>query len=132
MRLKNAFEYVRKIFFPSWDRDGKWIIRLAPEQTAHGYCDAQSNTIFLRRVSEDRQRLIESIIHEVCHATSSPTHGRRWRFCMFKAAAVAETIGEIVLSNLLKVEVSIYTILGKKPEDQMTDQCGSSTLGDQN
>jgi hypothetical protein len=112
-RLKTSFEYVRTSYFPRWDKHQKWGIKRVWHLPAQGKCDRISKNILIKEISPEEGELHCILIHEICHASSSPYHGRRWQERMTKASERAEKTGHIKLSKLIDEEVKRYRQIPK-------------------
>lgn len=111
--LTEEYEFVRKTFFPRWDRKEAWKAKKGshtgyPEE--HGYCDAESRTIFInpRHVEKGGGQLRLMLVHEICHAVAGAGHGKRWRSRMEKAAEVAASEGMSELADLIREDAKLY------------------------
>lgn len=107
-RLQEAFEYVRKTFFPRWDKAGQWKVQEKPDLPSHGKCDSEKKTINLQYISEDQDRLEGLLIHEICHAVTIEGHSKKWLDRMKAAATKAREVGHKELSKALFEEVEEY------------------------
>jgi hypothetical protein len=112
-RLKTSFEFVRTFFFPRWDKNQEWDIKRVWHLPAQGKCDRVSKNILIKEISSEEDELHCIVIHEICHASSSPYHGRRWQERMTKASEKAGKIGFIKLSKLIDEEVKRYRQIPK-------------------
>jgi len=107
MSLKDyerVFDYVRKTYFPRWDRKKAWKLQVLEDvDGAEGRCISDSKTIKIRYTTESRLRPL--LIHEIAHAAASVGHDKKWQARMDKAAKKAETVGEIELSLEIRKEI---------------------------
>ena len=99
-RLQDAFQYVRKTFFPRWDKKGKWRVVYLPEfkkrdeqQMAENLkrqgreypfklnigaiCPNVGTDIIFYRIPANNSVLFEMLIHEICHALTNDGHGKK-------------------------------------------------------
>ena len=106
-KLEGAFNDVRKIFFPRWDRQKKWSVELIPDLPSPGRCEIGIKKIILKLIPEDDDELKLILIHEICHALI-PNHKKRWRDRLRIAAAKAKSIVETALSNKIWNEILDY------------------------
>lgn len=110
MSLKDyerEFDYVRKTYFPRWDRKKEWKLQVLEDvDGAEGRCISDSKTIKIRHATESRLRPL--LIHEMAHAAASVGHDKKWQARMEKAAQKAETIGEAELSSQIRKEIESY------------------------
>ncbi|MBN2381432.1 hypothetical protein JXQ70_00985 [bacterium] len=102
--LQKAFEYVRKTYFPRWDKGGEWSVQLDPGLRLEGECIIKEKKIKVQSVSNNKIELYHLLIHEICH-TSALGHKKKWLNRMLKKAEIAERVGELELSISLKNEV---------------------------
>jgi len=102
-RLQDAFQYVRKTFFPRWDRKKEWTVVYLPEfkkrdeqrmaedirlkglQGAYPFklnitaiCPGVGKCIIVYRIPKNNNELYELLIHEICHAISKDGHRKKW------------------------------------------------------
>lgn len=91
-KLQKAFQYIRETFFPRWDRQHQWRIKIDPELPSQGRCASEIKTIFFKYVPKSELELHSLLIHEICHS-SSPEHGKKWSERMKKARDTARRIG---------------------------------------
>jgi len=105
---EREFDYVRKTYFPRWDRKKEWKLQvLDDDDGAEGHCNAESKTIRVQYTPKRRLRLL--FIHEIAHAAASyGGHSKKWLARMEKAAKQAESIGEIELSSEIRKDVESY------------------------
>jgi len=122
-RLREKYPYIRRVFFPRWDRKGEWRIKLCdrigmngPGRT-DGLCEHKSKTIFVSR-EHDPKELDLVLIHEIAHAVTRGGHGERWVARMEKAARRAEQIGRSELAEAIRREVAAPTLT----EDDVYDE----------
>ncbi len=106
-RLQKAFEYVRVTFFPRWDRNKKWIVRLNHDLPSIGRCNHETKSIEISYISDDDDKLYLLLIHEICHALQLG-HAGIWQARMLKASEKAKEISHENLSEMLKKEVDGY------------------------
>lgn len=104
-RFKKAVEYVRKVFFPRWDSERKWVFKFDDNLPVRGFCENKKRTITIRP-SKDEEGLLEILIHEICHS-SCPHHGNKFLERLTKKAEVAKKIGKNSLAKKLLKDVEI-------------------------
>jgi hypothetical protein len=119
--LNNSFGFVRKVFFPGWDRDHRWRVKRVWHLPAHGRCDRASKNILLKDQLSQEDELYYLLIHEICHAISSPYHGRRWQERMMKASEKASKIGRRELAKMLDEEVKTHRQIPKNIDREAYD-----------
>jgi hypothetical protein len=103
----DEFEYVKRAFFPRWDRKKEWCFQLVDDlDGALGTCNTDSKAIQLTAVP--RERLRELLIHEITHAVSSGRHGKKWQVRMEMAAKRAVSLQMENLAALLRKDIEAY------------------------
>jgi len=80
---------------------------------ADGKRDRVSKNILLKGLFPGEDELSCILIHEICHASSSPYHGKRWQERMTIAGGQAEKIGLKKLLKLIDEEVKRYRQIPK-------------------
>ena len=119
--LKKPFEFVRKMFFPRWDRARRWGVKRVWHLPAQGRCDRASKNILIKDRPPHEDELYCLLIHEICHAVSSPYHGRRWQDRMMKAGDKADKIGHKELAEMLDEEVKRQRLIPKNIDREAYD-----------
>lgn len=119
--LNKSFGFVRKVFFPRWDRDHRWGVKRVWHLPAQGRCDRASKNILLKDQPSQEDELYYLLIHEICHAISSPYHGRRWQERMIKASDKAGKIGRRELAKMLDEEVKTHRQIPKNIDREAYD-----------
>jgi hypothetical protein len=119
--LNKSFEFVRKVFFPRWDRARQWGVKRVWHLPAQGRCDRASKNILIKDQSPQEDELNCLLIHEISHAVSSPYHGRCWQDRMMKAGVRAEKIGHSVLAKMLGEEVKRQKLIPKNIDREAYD-----------
>ena len=104
-RLQKAFDIVRMTYFPRWDKENKWIVKLNPELKVTGLFEADTKKIHIK--SLDRLDLHLLLVHEICHSVS-PDHGKKWQGRMLKAAKKAKNLGDNDLADKIIKNVDDY------------------------
>ena len=107
IKLQKAFEYIREIFFPRWDKKHQWIIRLDPDFPSIGCCDQEMKVIYIQCIFEDEDEFHSVLIHEICHS-SYLGHSKKWATRMLRAAEKATKVGRPNLSKIIKKQVKNY------------------------
>jgi hypothetical protein len=114
MTPQDAFEFVRKEFFPRWDTKGLWSLvpTDAPphyssgEYIFGGYCDTDLKEIGFRSDLEG-PALEQVLIHEICHAVSGMnTHGKKFQERLGRAAVTARSKGVVELVRLIEQDLN--------------------------
>ena len=104
-RLQDAFKYVRKTFFPRWDKNNQWSVRIVHDLPIEGRCEKGIKTVSLQYVSGDEDKLHLLLIHEICHSSASG-HSKKWSSRMLKAATRAEKAGCSNVADLIRKNVA--------------------------
>lgn len=107
-RLQTAFEYIRKTYFPRWDKKGQWTVSYKGDLPSTGSCDIKNKAIFLDTAPAKDDKLHFLLIHEICHAVTTQSHGKKWKSRMLKASAKAKELGHKEISKMLHENVEIY------------------------
>lgn len=107
-RLETAYQYVRKSFFPRWDRDRQWTCHLIHDLPSGGRCFDDRKEIAVQYVSDNDDELYALLIHEICHAFAMG-HDKGWQKRMLKAAEKAHELGLYGVQNILASEVKEYS-----------------------
>lgn len=119
MDLETRFSEVKAQFFPTWDIEGEWRVThdLAGLRIA-GLCDPENRLIRVLDAGNDVQR-DHLIIHEICHAISTPEHGEEWIEKMLEAREVALSLNRLDLAQEILMEVEDYEA---DSEDEVEEQ----------
>jgi hypothetical protein len=128
--LKDAFQYVRKTFFPNWDRKKEWRVYYLPQfkteydrsrdkffkeiGIAHlmgksdviGECIEDLKYIYIYEIPDDLDALHELLIHEICHIKASG-HGKRWMENMDRVFVKAQRNPKISSDLIASIESDI-------------------------
>lgn len=115
-KLEATFREVCRVYFPRWRDSGNWRIvegMDAPECGAQGKCDEANKIIYINcppsfTIGDTVQDWEQVIIHEVCHALTSGSHGPPWLRRIGKAASDAERKGFSDLAERLDQEAEDY------------------------
>lgn len=117
--LQDAVKYVRRTFFPNWDKKQQWKIfecteylDTIRERRVGGECNTKEKTIKVNMacITENPNELHVLLIHEICHCITKG-HGKGWQNKMFSKAEIAKKIGNIKLSKRIKKDVHNTTII---------------------
>ena len=108
-RFQEAFDLVRRVFFPRWDRKRLWRARIESNlKGSVGNCNFTDRIIKAASVPADDDELATLLIHEIAHAATASYHAKRWLTRMEKAAQQAKTIGRPRLATLIRNEIDGY------------------------
>jgi len=107
-RLKNSFEIIKRNFFPKWDLGNDWVVKKDSKLHSLGWCERSIKTITIRYIPYNQNRLYWFLIHEICHAVSTDSHGRKWGQEMLRASKLALEKGngellKMILNDLEKL-----------------------------
>lgn len=127
-KLKDAFDYVRKIFFPQWRRGVEWTVKVDANLAYYGRCDDGSKTILVQAVPENDDKLHLILIHEICHAITGEPHTKKWRNRLRQAGDTAKEIGRQQLANMIYREVERSSQNEKPP--RLNERLIYSTIED--
>lgn len=110
---KSLFQFVRKEFFPRWDKGNNWILgEVKPPYM--GRCDRSKKIIeVLYNMPHIQNSFVFLLIHEICHAVSTDYHGQRWRKRMLMASEVARRKGNKQLSRMILYDLEKLNRLGE-------------------
>lgn len=112
MSLRHEFQAIKSVFFPRWDRANLWRISTRSRRSVHGYCDRIRRVIEVVVVPSDPDDRDLLLIHEICHAVTSGSHGKSWQARMGRAAERADRFGRDRLAKLLREEIAAYQEAG--------------------
>ena len=110
--LQDAFDFVGDTFYPRWKRAECRVVEGTP-LTAPGFCglcDPESKTITVSPhvVADTPLELVTILAHEVAHAVTPGSHGKRFRDRLYKAAEDAGEAGYYDLQIRLVEEADAY------------------------
>jgi hypothetical protein len=131
LNLIKAVDYVRKNYFPRWDRTKTWVIKYVPDQRNvefwHGICLKEVKKIYLALLPENNIELYLLLIHEICHAFYL-THEDGWQRRMLKAAEQAAKNGDNELSMEIIKQVDGYRNSAKITAQMVYDKVFDAVL----
>jgi hypothetical protein len=127
LRLIDSFEFVRKEFFPRWDNKKEWLIKkltvkdrkeLGIKGPCMGRCEREIKTILIQALKlfllpHGENSLHWLLIHEICHAVSSDSHGRRWKNRMLRMSELAQKKGDLPLSKMILLDLEKIKKVGE-------------------
>jgi hypothetical protein len=115
-KLKNSFEFVRKEFFPRWDKKKEWFVKKVAElaEGLQGICVKKDKTILIFYLPHNENSLYWLLVHEICHAISTDLHGRKWKNRMVRASESAQKKGNKELSNMILHDLKELKKRGEK------------------
>jgi hypothetical protein len=104
--MKELFQQIKRTFFPRWDRQGEWVFEEHEDLNgAHGYCRPKEKSIQITVGEKLGVQLEMLLIHEICHAVASCSHGNPWLTRMEKAAVKADEVGKAELATAIWEEI---------------------------
>jgi hypothetical protein len=109
--IEKEYEWICKIFFPAWDREKKWKLRVCRDLGgADGKVDKKQNRILIRKGLLGQKDLTIVLIHEIAHALTTASHKKMWSRRMKAAAYVAlcHKFGKIV--DVINEELKNYQV----------------------
>jgi len=108
--IEEEFEWVRRTFFPRWDKKREWNLVLLDEgYGAAGRCDWHDRTIkIFDNEKPTGDPLTVLLIHEIAHAVARSGHFKMWTNRMELAARLAERLGKSELARLLRADAHGY------------------------
>jgi hypothetical protein len=107
-RVQAAFAYVCETFFPQWHEGRTWTVKEDGTLAYYGRCDDAARTILVKSEIEDEDRLLLTLIHEICHAISREPHSKDWRRMFERAGRTSKRIGRERLAEMIEAEVRRY------------------------
>lgn len=113
MSIQHDFREIKRLFFPRWDRENRWKLRIGSRRNVFGHCDVERQVIEIAvqyEAPDERDRLL---IHEISHAAADSGHGKKWQARIEKAARRAEELGRHRLAELLREEIVNYQQAGE-------------------
>lgn len=110
--VRHEFRAIKSLFFPRWDRANRWRISTRSRRGVHGYCDRIRKVIEVAVAPSDPDERDLLLIHEICHAVTSGSHGKAWQARMGRAAERAGSFGRDRLAHRLREEVAAYREAG--------------------
>lgn len=108
MNLQRHFQEIKRLFFSRWDRQDFWRVTSQSRRKVHGHCDPERKVIEIVVQHADPDERGRLFIHEICHAVSEMSHGKKWQQRMEKAARKADELGRQRLTQLIREEIAGY------------------------
>ncbi len=126
--LQNGFRYIRETFFPEWDTEGKWKIKLGQFYQRGGShviskYDKYSQEILFFEIPADNNIFLSYIIHEICHIHPTETrgHDEEWINRMEKAANKALYISYDDLAKHVRRHIKVNKKIGDRKRIHVTE-----------
>lgn len=108
--FKLICEYVKKTFFPRWDRNNQWQIQEKNKLELWGAlvrCAQESKTIYVdQTASKENGQVL--LVHGIAHAVTNSFHGSLCQGRMLEAAETAQHIAATSLVKEIKKEIQEY------------------------
>ena len=123
-RLQSAFSHVREVYFPRWDKEGKWAEKYDLDLPSQGRCADEKKQIIVSHVNKNDDDLHMLLIHEIAHAVTNGGHGKKWQERYRKAGKKAEEIGRKNLAEKVYEDIEMYI-------NAHCEKCSAATINDQ-
>ena len=133
-RLQNAYQCVRKLFFPRWDRKKQWKVEYMPQfkrwhekdiaedikrEGLEGefvpkkinigaICQSFRQCILVYNIPRSNVDLYEMLIHEICHV-NAPGHREEWALNMNEVYYKAYEMDMKDLADMIKSDIFMST-----------------------
>ncbi len=105
--LRKEFEYIRKSFFPLWDKKREWRIKKVWYLPSNGLYDDLTKTILIKFIPDDKEELYRLLIHEISHLASHH-HGKKFLNRILMARDRAKQLGLKTLAEKIQDEIRKY------------------------
>ena len=105
--LKLRYAWVRRLYFPRWDKEGLWTVRMAPRLCGTGRCDRDNRAILVG--GNVGRELGVLLIHEIAHAVTTGDHGKVYTARMERAARRARNLGDHEMERGLYQNIEQFT-----------------------
>ncbi|MCX6682148.1 MAG: hypothetical protein NTY71_04090 [Methanoregula sp.] len=96
--VAKMYKAICKTYFPLWS---PWEYRYNPSWGNSGYCNYRQKLIFFGSINPTL------VIHEICHAVTKESHGKRWQARMKKASIMAKKQENPDLSTEIINDISL-------------------------
>ncbi len=127
--LQEEFEFIRKTFFPRWDRKEEWRIILVQDiNGTQGECLKRTKTIHILKELGSIEELQALLIHEICHAVGYWGHARKWQDRMLRSARQAADSGLSALADILRRNVQRYKESHRETAEMVYTEIGDYVL----
>ena len=125
-KVEDTFFYVRKTFFPHWDKNKKWGV-LAANFPAPGrtycICDHKNKTIWFRKIPRNKTEFLVLMLDEISHARvpglKPKGHGREWVKNMRQAEEIAKKKEFTDLAKEINFHIKINKFFKKHDKEQV-------------
>ena len=107
-RVQATFAYVCKTSFPQWQEGRKWTVKEDGTLRYYGRCYDAARTILVKSEIEDEDRLLLTLVHEICHAISKEPQSTSWRRLFEEAGITSRRVGRERLAGMIEEEVRRY------------------------
>jgi len=127
--LQEEFEFIRKTFFPRWDRKKEWRVILVQDVNGtQGECLKSTKTIHILKELRSIEELQALLIHEICHAVGNWGHARKWQDRMLRSARQAADSGLGALADILRRNVQRYKESHRETAEMVYTEIGDYVL----
>jgi len=107
-KLKDGFYFVRKHFFPKWDRTREWQVRVVDNLPSMGRYDPESKAVLVNSIPDCDDELLLLLIHEISPAVTTLNHGKLWLDRMSRASVKARMMGRHGLTAMIDSQCAAY------------------------
>lgn len=119
---KATVNFVRNNFFPRWDKDYKWrVIYKNSPCGKKGNCDSDKKVIYIAPWLRGNE-LIDTLIHEICHAVTNSGHGKLFLQRLSKAEEKAKAMGLNDLAIFIHKDI-VMTGMSSKVTADLVHSC---------
>jgi hypothetical protein len=110
------YEQVKKSYFPKWDRDGRWTLKIISGHSerldgAFGISMFRTREILINQnfaQAQDKEEVELLLIHEICHAVTNCGHKETFFKRFEKTAQSADEKGLHSFAELIRNEIESY------------------------
>lgn len=126
--IRRCWQDIRREVFPKWDQQGEWWMRLSSVGAEHGRCYPDKKLITIAWVLDGKDERDALMIHEICHAVTSGSHGEPWLRRMEKAAAHAQALDRRQLAELLETQITEYREAGPSSVNEVYSELSDAVF----
>ncbi len=124
-RVEDAFNYIKKTFFPNWDKKNKWkvfVAKMPSNLGCYASCDHVNKAIWFRRIPRNEIELLVFMLDEISHARVpgliQKGHGREWVRNMRQAEKIAKEKKLTRLAKAINFHIRVEKAFKKHDEEQ--------------
>lgn len=125
-KVEDAFSYIRKTFFPNWDKKKKWKVFAAnPNDPRNIYasCDHVNKVIWFKKIPQRKIQFLVIMLDEISHARVPGLipkgHDRAWVKNMRQAEKIAKEKKLTELAKEINFHIKINKLFKKHDEDEL-------------